>query len=64
MKKRHFRKSIRIALDTFLISLTFISFLYILFNAVMQKSYSMNPPSQQEIVEDPGLIRYVYEWSM
>lgn len=44
--------TLTIILGTILIVYTFAG-------AVLQESYRLNPPTEQEIAEDPSLVRYL-----
>lgn len=57
-RKRHLRKSIKIAIECIISALAVFAFLTILFQSVMQKSYQLTPPTAEEIANDSTLARY------
>lgn len=59
LKHRHLRPSIKYFLQATLFVGCVCGFLTILFNAVIQKSYELSPPTSAELAEDPTLTRYL-----
>ena len=57
-RKRHLRLSIKIAVECIGSVLAVCALLTILFQAVMQKSYQLTPPTTEEIASDLSLARY------
>jgi flagellar basal body-associated protein FliL len=62
-KSRHLRKSIQIALDVVMTAAIAFVMMYAFAGAVLQESYKLDPPSQEEIQHDPSLEQYAAEAS-
>ena len=58
MKRRRLRKPIRIALEVLACAAAVAVMLIALFGAVLQESYKLYPPTDEEIAEIPALEVY------
>ena len=59
--KRHLRRSIRITLEALTTVAIAAGMLWTFAQAVLQESYKLDPPSQEEIQHDPSLEQYAAE---
>ena len=51
MKKKRFKKAAKAAFAFLLCIVTVAACIYLFFGAVLQESYKLNPPTQEEIIE-------------
>lgn len=60
-KKKHLRLWVRITLAAIAAVAAFLLFMYIMTGAILQESYKLNPPTQEEVVETMEGA-HLYKW--